>query len=170
MRIFLISCQHLLSPYYVPGTVSTALPLGSHFIIFLFHFIFLMMIQSLHDHLYFIHEEIRHRDLSLIEFIQPVSRELWLGSLALPVCLSAKSFQLCLILCNPMDYSPPVSSVHRLLQAKILEWIAIPLSRGSSRSKNWTHVSSVSCFGMQILCHQHHLGSPPRLPSYLPAQ
>ena len=69
-----------------------------------------------------------------------------------------------------MDCSPPVSSVHGLLQARILEWVAIPLSRGSSRPKNWTHVSWVSCIGMQVLYHQHHLGSPPRLPSYLPTQ
>ena len=38
--------------------------------------------------------------------------------------------QLCLILCDPMDHSSPGSSVHGLLQARILEWIAIPFSRG----------------------------------------
>ena len=36
--------------------------------------------------------------------------------------------QSCLILCNPMDYSPPGSSVHGILQARILEWIAISFS------------------------------------------
>ena len=40
--------------------------------------------------------------------------------------------QLCLTLCDPMDCSPPGSSVHGILQARILEWIAIPFSRGSS--------------------------------------
>ena len=35
-------------------------------------------------------------------------------------------------LCDPTDYSPPDSSVHVILQAKILEWVAIPFSRGSS--------------------------------------
>ena len=39
--------------------------------------------------------------------------------------------QLCLILCDPMDWSPPGSSVHGILQARILEWVAIPFSRGS---------------------------------------
>ena len=39
-----------------------------------------------------------------------------------------------LILCDPMDCSPPGSSVHRILQARILEWVAIPFSRGSSLS------------------------------------
>ena len=40
--------------------------------------------------------------------------------------------QLCLTLCDPMGYSPPVSSVHGILQARILEWIAMTSSRGSS--------------------------------------
>ena len=44
----------------------------------------------------------------------------------------AESLQLCLTLCNPMDYHPPGSSVHGILQARILEWAAIPSSRGSS--------------------------------------
>ena len=38
----------------------------------------------------------------------------------------------CLTLCGPMDYSPPGSSVHGILQATILEWVAIPFSRGFS--------------------------------------
>ena len=41
--------------------------------------------------------------------------------------------QLCLTLCDPVDCSPPGSSVHGILQARILEWVAISLSRGSSR-------------------------------------
>ena len=43
-------------------------------------------------------------------------------------CLVAK---LCLTLCNPMDCSPPGSSVHGISQARILEWVSIPFSRGS---------------------------------------
>ena len=46
--------------------------------------------------------------------------------LLLPCVLHAQSLQSCLTLCNPMDHSPPGSSVHRILQARILEWIAIP--------------------------------------------
>ena len=42
------------------------------------------------------------------------------------VCVCAKSLQLCLILCEPMDYSPLGSSVHGILQARILECVAIP--------------------------------------------
>ena len=46
-------------------------------------------------------------------------------------CL-CKSFQSCPTLCNPMDCSPPGSSVHEILQARILEWVVMPSSRGSS--------------------------------------
>ena len=47
------------------------------------------------------------------------------------VCVYAKSLRLCPILCDPMDYSPPGSSVHGILQTRILEWVAISFSRGS---------------------------------------
>ena len=43
-----------------------------------------------------------------------------------------KVAQSCPIFCDPMDSSPPGSSVHGILQARILEWVAIPFSRGSS--------------------------------------
>ena len=49
--------------------------------------------------------------------------------------------QTCSTLCNPMDYSPLGSSVHGILQARILEWIIIPFSRGSSQPRDWTQVS-----------------------------
>ena len=54
------------------------------------------------------------------------------------VCVSAQS---CLTLCNPVDRSPPGSSVHGIPQARILEWVAISFSRGSSRPRDQTHVS-----------------------------
>ena len=47
-------------------------------------------------------------------------------------CMYAKLLQLCPTLCNPMDYSPPGSSVHRILQARILEWVAMPSSEDLS--------------------------------------
>ena len=48
--------------------------------------------------------------------------------------------QLCRTLCDPMDCSPPASSVHGILQARILEWVAMSFSRGSSRPRNPTQV------------------------------
>ena len=52
--------------------------------------------------------------------------------LAFEFSVSAKSCQSCLTLCNPMDGSPLGSSVHWILQARVLEWVAISFSRGSS--------------------------------------
>jgi len=49
-----------------------------------------------------------------------------------------------LTLCNPMDYSPPGSSVHGILQARILEWVTIPSSSGSSQLMDQTWVSSIA--------------------------
>ena len=46
-------------------------------------------------------------------------------------------------LCNSMDYRPPVSSVHGILQARILEWIAFPFSSGSSHPRDQTWVSCI---------------------------
>ena len=51
---------------------------------------------------------------------------------------------LCLTLCKPMNCSPPGSSVQGILQAGILEWIAIPSSRGSSQPRGQTQVSHVA--------------------------
>ena len=50
----------------------------------------------------------------------------------------------CLTLCGPMDYSPPGSSVHGILQATILEWVAIPFSRRSSQLRDRTQVSCIA--------------------------
>ena len=52
-----------------------------------------------------------------------------------------------LTLCGPMDSSPWGSSVHGILQSRTLEWVAILFSRGSSRPRDRTHISWVSCLG-----------------------
>ena len=57
---------------------------------------------------------------------------------------------------NPMDYSPPGSSLHGIFQARILEWTVIPSSRGSSPPRDWTHVSYFSCIGRRVHYHYHH--------------
>ena len=54
------------------------------------------------------------------------------GSSDMYACTHAKSLQSRLAVCDPMDCSPPGSSVHGILQAGILEWVAMPSSRGSS--------------------------------------
>ena len=55
--------------------------------------------------------------------------------------LAAKS---CLNLCDSMDCSPPGFSVHGILQARIVEWVAIPSSRGSSQPRDQTQVSCIA--------------------------
>ena len=66
-------------------------------------------------------------------------------SAPLLVCVHVCSVALsCLTLCDPMDYSPPGSSVHGILQARTLEWIAISFSRGSSSPRNRTGVSCIA--------------------------
>ena len=50
--------------------------------------------------------------------------------------------QSCPTFCNPMDYSP---SVHGILQARILVWVALPFSRGSSQPRDQTQVSHTAC-------------------------
>ena len=56
------------------------------------------------------------------------------------LCLVA---QLSLTLCNPMGCSPPGSSVHRILQARILEWVVMPSSRLFSPPRDQTHIISM---------------------------
>ena len=60
------------------------------------------------------------------------------------ICLKALVSQWYLTLCDPMDYSPPGSSVHRILQARIVEWVAISYSRGSSWPRDRTQVSCIA--------------------------
>ena len=55
----------------------------------------------------------------------------------------SKVIQLCLTLCDPVDYSLPDSSIHEIFQAKILKWVAISFSRRSSQLKDWTQVSHI---------------------------
>ena len=63
-------------------------------------------------------------------------------------CVCARSY---LTFCDLMDYIPPCSSVHGILQARILEWVAISYSRGSSQLRDQAQVSCTSCIGRQIL-------------------
>ena len=65
----------------------------------------------------------------------------------------SKVAQLCPTFCDPMGYSLPGSSLHGILQARVLEWVAISFSRGSSQPRDRTQVSSIPgrCFhGLQL--------------------
>ena len=66
----------------------------------------------------------------------------------------AKLLQSCPILCNPMDSSLPGFSVHGILQARILEWVVMPSSRGSSRPRDQTCVSCGSCIAGRFFTYE----------------
>ena len=76
------------------------------------------------------------------------------GCLFLLQCMKVKSesevTQSCPTLSDPMDCSLPGSSFHGIFQARVLEWVATAFSRGSSRPRDWTHIS---CIGRWVLYH-----------------
>ena len=78
-------------------------------------------------------------------------------------CVCAESLQSCPTLCNPMDHSPlpltPGSFVHGI-PGKNSGVGCMPTSRGSPLSRDWTHISYVSCIVSRVLYHCCHLGSP----------
>ena len=74
-------------------------------------------------------------------------------------CACMLSLQLCPPLCNSMDCSPTGSSVHGILQARILEWVAMTSSRNLPHPEVGTHVSYISRIGRQVLYRWRHLGS-----------
>ena len=74
-------------------------------------------------------------------------------------CLDVKLLQSCPILCDPMDCSPPGSSVHGILQARILEWVAMSSSRGSSQPRDRTHLFCSSCTACKFFTAEP-LGKP----------
>ena len=73
------------------------------------------------------------------------------------MCFSfaSSAAQSCLTLCDARDGSPPGSSVHGLSQARMLEWVVLPFSRGSAQPRDRT---CVSCIGRWILYHLSHQG------------
>ena len=81
----------------------------------------------------------------------------WKSHMLLCVCACVLSH---VRLCDPRDCGPPGSSVHGVLQARTLEWIAISYSREPSWPRDRIHISCVSCIGRRVLDHWHNLGSP----------
>ena len=76
------------------------------------------------------------------------------------MCIHAKSLQSYLTLGNPMGCGPPGSSVRGILQARILEWVAIPSSRGSFWPRDRTCISYVSCISRSGSLPLVPLGKP----------
>ena len=75
------------------------------------------------------------------------------GTKTLHAAAAAKSLQSCPNPCNPIDGSPPGSPVPGILQARILEWVVVSFSRGSSWPRDWICVSCVSCIAGRFFTH-----------------
>ena len=106
---------------------------------------------------------------NLYEYKLRRSFSIMTGSKRMPRLIHHPDFiSICYVLCRlkcptfyySMDCSLPGSSVHRILWARILEWVAMPSSRGSSWPRDWNHVSYVTCTGRWVLYHWHHLRNP----------
>ena len=94
----------------------------------------------------------------LLLTLRPQSKTWWYDFKGFHVCVFVT--QSCPTLCDSMYCHPPGSSVCGISQARIVEWVAMPSSRGSSLPRDRTCVSYVSYIGRWVLYHQHHLGSP----------
>ena len=83
-----------------------------------------------------------HGQRSLLGYGQWRYKKLKMAEHARVWVCACSDTQLCPTIC--LDYSPPGSSVHGIFQARIVEWVAISFSRGSSRPRDWTRVSCIS--------------------------
>ena len=93
----------------------------------------------------------RQKLLQPNSFLEPPRKPIYMYmNTYIPSCIVHSL--LCLTFCDPMDYSPPGSSFHRISQARILEWVAICYSRRPSSPWDQTHISCASCIGRWI----HH--------------
>ena len=88
-------------------------------------------------------QPLRKAVLSRWEGVSPVESSTWPNWLLDP-SMKVLVTHSCLTLCHPIDCSPPGSSVHGIFQARILEWVAIPFSRGSCQPRDRTWVSQIA--------------------------
>ena len=86
------------------------------------------------------HHLINHKQAWGLEIMSPWGENYYMNH---STCMLGRFCQIWL--CNTMDYSPLGSSVHGLLQARILEWVAMPSSKGSSPPRNQNRIYSISC-------------------------
>ena len=82
-------------------------------------------------------------------------------------CECAQWLQFCLSLWDHKDCSPQGFSAPMVLQARILEWVAMPFSRGSSQPRDQTHISCISCIAVEFFTHWT-IGKP--VPIWTPLQ
>ena len=97
-----------------------------------------------------------HITISMSQGILKIKWRIYVYILHIPVDCCHSVTQSRPTLCSPKDCSPPGSSVYGIIQARILQWVAMPSSRGFSKPRNQTSISQVSCIGRQVLWHQRH--------------
>ena len=119
-----ILCGHHKNPY--DSSLISGLCLLMYFSLVLVSFIFRMLVSLLCLH--------------YTRFFSVVLISSLTASIKLHVCVLSH-FSRDWLFCDPMDCSPPGSSVHAILQARMLEWVAMPSSRGSSRPRDQNCVS-----------------------------
>ena len=102
------------------------------------------------------------RHLDIILFPPSPGSSLVFGPALVP--FSVSDAKVCLVLWDPRDCSLPGFSVYGMLQARILEWVAFPFSRGSSRPRDRTWVSYIFCISRQVLVSL----TPPTKPVSIP--
>ena len=76
-----------------------------------------------------------------------------MASWSMCMCMLTRFSHVQLFLCEPMDCSPPGSSIHGILRTRILEWVAMPSSRASSQPRDQICISYVCCICRQVLYH-----------------
>ena len=99
-------------------------------------------------------------DPDVIPWKLTLAQPTMLGSPSLPVCMWAKLLQSCPTFWDPMDHSLADSSVHGILQARILKWVAVSSSRGSSPPKDQTCISNASYIAGEFFLPLSHWRSP----------
>ena len=106
----------------------------------------------------FLHWQVDSLPLSHQESPVPIQFSMWTLKLYFTSCSCltkyyqrAKLLPSCPTFCNPMYCSLPGSSDHRILQARILEWVDMPSSRGLSWPRDPTRVSGISCIDRQVV-------------------
>ena len=131
----------LTSPALAGGFFTTSTTWEAHIYLYLYIHIYIYTYIN-HIYIYISNHFAIHLKLT------------WHCKLIICVCT-----QSCLTLCDPMDYSPPGSSVHGIFQASILEQVAISFSRESSWPRDRTQASCISCIGKWVLYQLTHQGS-----------
>ena len=111
------------------------------------HIWFFYVMQKLCDSIKSTEFRLQSVLLFLVMEVTSSKLEWFLSDMSLVHCTSlmwwSEVAQSCPTLCNPMDCSLPGFSIHGIFQARILEWVTISSSRGSSRPRDWTQVSHI---------------------------